>query len=140
VAIMGPAAFSNCNHYPARVLRISVLSTTRMATVVVHVCRPDRAWPPCCDRRRCHHVRLHARKLSWLDRTSRGSRDPGDHTRRYVWRDKACAIKGCLRRKLRRVVLSDVLPSKTSYTSGKPSGVMISPMTTWTQSERLSRL
>jgi len=31
---MGPAAFSNCNHYPARVLRISVLSTTRMATVV----------------------------------------------------------------------------------------------------------
>src|SRR5271166_3329077 len=92
---MGPAAFSNCNHYPARVLRISVLSTTRMATVVVHVCRPDRAWPPCCDRRRCHHVRLHARKLSWLDRTSRGSRDPGDHTRRYVWRDKACAIKGC---------------------------------------------
>ena len=42
--------------------------------------------------------------------------------------------------KSRGVVLSAVLPAITSQASGKPSGVTTKAMTTWTQSERLSRL
>ena len=38
------------------------------------------------------------------------------------------------------VVLSAVLPAMTSYARGNPSGVTTNPMTTCTQSNRLSRL
>jgi hypothetical protein len=42
--------------------------------------------------------------------------------------------------KPRNLVLSAVLPGKTSNVSGKPSGVTISAITTRTQLLRLSRL
>jgi len=64
-------------------------------TWTTHLCRPDRAWATCSYCGRCRHVRLHARKLARLDRTSRRPCRPSHDTRRYFWRHKASAIKGC---------------------------------------------